>query len=122
MDWKWKSVLFILVAVERNSFNCSLTVHWRRRQTNKMVGQLNINFAEAISYIFYVTKFFGLIPYSFPTYRKHKILVSSVLGNIQSIISLGGYIFFYHYIVSQTYFDGKSFDSGKVFDSGIFAK
>ena len=78
-----------------------------------MAVKPNMNFTEAISYIFYVTKLFGLIPYSLSQYRQHKILVSSYFGNILSIASLGVYVFYYHYVVTQTYFDGNPFDSGK---------
>lgn len=77
-----------------------------------MAGKIKLNFIEALSYIFYVTKIFGLIPYSELEYRRKKILTSSFLGNLQSIASLVAYILFYHYIVSQTYFDGNHFDSG----------
>lgn len=80
----------------------------------KMVGRGNhINFTEAIEYFFYVTKCFGLIPYSISQYRQHKVMVSSVFGNIQTIVSLIACVFFYDYAIIQTYFDGKSFDSGK---------
>lgn len=78
-----------------------------------MAEKPNLNFSEAISYIFYVTKAFGLIPYSLLQYRQHKVLSSSILGNIQSIGSLIAYVFCYHYVVSQTYFYGKTTESGK---------
>lgn len=78
-----------------------------------MAVKPNMNFSEAISYIFYVTKFFGLIPYSFSEYRVHKSLVSSYVGNFLSLTALFGYAFWYHYVVTQTYFDGNTFDSGK---------
>ncbi|XP_055311260.1 gustatory receptor for bitter taste 66a isoform X2 [Sitodiplosis mosellana] len=77
-----------------------------------MAVKSNMNFSEAISYIFYVTKLFGLIPYSLSQYRQHKILVSSYFGNILSIAALGAYVFYYHYVVTQTYFDGNPFNSG----------
>lgn len=80
-----------------------------------MAVKSNMNFTEAISYIFYVTKLFGLIPYSLSRFRLHKVLVSSVFGNLLSIASLIAYVFFYHYVVTQTYFDGNvPFDSSKL--------
>lgn len=78
-----------------------------------MAVKPNMNFSEAISYIFYVTKLFGLIPYSFSEYRVHKSLVSSYVGNFLSLTALFAYAFWYHYVVTQTYFDGNTFDSGK---------
>ncbi|XP_031626251.1 gustatory receptor for bitter taste 66a [Contarinia nasturtii] len=77
-----------------------------------MAEKSNLNFSEAISYIFYVTKIFGLIPYSISQYHQHKILFSSIFGNIQSLGSLIVYVFCYHYVVTQTYFTNKAFDSG----------
>lgn len=78
-----------------------------------MARKLKLNFIEAISYLFYVTKFFGLIPYALLKYHRQKVLANSIIGNIQSIASLILYVFTYHYIVTQIYFDGKIFDSSK---------
>lgn len=86
--------------------------HTLEQVSVKMVNKPKMNFIEAISYIFYVTKFFGVIPYSLLKYHKQKVLANSYIGNIQSITSLIVFVFTYHYIVTQIYFDGKSFDSG----------
>lgn len=97
----------------RNYFH---KVNINTRETNlspQMAEKRKLTFIDALSYLFYVTKIFGLIPYSLTKYRQHKILVNSVSGNILSLLSLVLYVFLYHDIVSQTYFDGKGFDSGK---------
>lgn len=82
------------------------------KEKKKMAGKSKLNFIEALSYIFYVTKIFGLIPYSISSYRNQKLLTSSFIGNLQSIIWLISYIFFYHATVSQIYFNRNPFDSG----------
>lgn len=73
----------------------------------------HLKFTETLRYMFYVTKFFGLIPYSLSSYRRQKIFESSFLGNLQSILFLIVYIVSYHFSVAQIYFDGQKFDSGK---------
>lgn len=70
-------------------------------------------FGETLRYMFYVTKFFGLIPYSLTPYRRQRIFESSFVGNLQSILSLIFYIVSYHFAVAQIYFTGETFDSGK---------
>lgn len=84
---------------------------------DKMVGKPNMNFINALSYIFYVSKLFGLIPYALSEYKQHKILQNSIFGNILSVLSLAGYVISYHFAVAKIYFDGKTFDSGKFRDN-----
>lgn len=79
-----------------------------------MVGKHKMNFINALSYIFYVSKLFGLVPYQLLEYKRHKILKSSIIDNILSVLSLVAFVTSYHFTVAETYFDGKSFDSGKL--------
>lgn len=78
-----------------------------------MDRKLHTKFTETLRYMFYVTKFFGLIPYSLTTYRRQRIFESSLWGNFQSILFLVFYIVAYHLAVCQIYFTGEAFDSGK---------
>lgn len=41
---------------------------------------------SSISILFYITKFFGVIPYEFRAYYKKKILKFSTIGNIWAIV------------------------------------
>lgn len=78
-----------------------------------MDRKLHSKFTETLRYMFYVTKFFGLIPYSLTPYRRQKTFESSLWGNLQSILFLVFYIVTYHLAVDQIYFTGEAFDSGK---------
>lgn len=89
------------------------------RQTNTDAASENMDrksylkFTETLRYMFYVTKFFGLIPYSLSSYRRQRIFESSIWGNLQSISFLIFYLVSYHFAVAQIYFTGQTFDSGK---------
>lgn len=78
-----------------------------------MNRKLHTKFTETLRYMFYVTKFFGLIPYSLTPYRRQRVFESSLWGNLQSILFLIFYIVAYHMAVKQIYFTGEAFDSGK---------
>lgn len=82
-------------------------------QINKMDRKAHLKFTETLQYMFYVTKFFSLIPYSLSSYHRQTIFQSSFLGIIQSILFLIFYLVSYHYAVAQIYFDDQQFDSGK---------
>lgn len=82
-----------------------------------MDRKLHTKFTETLRYMFYVTKFFGLIPYSLTPYRRQRIFESSLLGNLQSISFLVFYIVTYHIAVKQIYFTGEAFDSGKTLNN-----
>lgn len=86
------------------------------RNINKLLQTNNVNFTTAINYTFYVSKVYGLIPYSLINYYQSKILKNSIFGNILSIAFLLSYVCSYHFILAATYFDGKSFDSGNFND------
>lgn len=83
------------------------------RNMSKNVEKSNLNFSNAINYLFYATKLVGLKPHSLSAYYKHKKLQTSFFGNLLTIFFMIGYLGTYHYIATITYFDGKGFDSGK---------
>lgn len=87
-------------------------IHVKFKHRIKLVENPKMNFVNALSYIFHVSKLFGLIPYSLTDYSEHKILKTSIVGNIQSLLCLVGYVVFYHFTVAKTYFDRATFDSG----------
>lgn len=71
-----------------------------------------IEFIKSFNLLFYVSKVFGLVCYTYVDYYRNKVLVSTILGNVWSVMSLVLCGSVYHYIVAGIYFDGKSLDSG----------
>lgn len=74
-----------------------------------------IEFIKSLNYLFYVSKVFGLVCYTYVDYYRNKVLVNTILGNVWSVMSLVVFGCVYHYIVAGIYFDGKSLDSGENF-------
>lgn len=109
---RWRFVQLCL----RDTSRCTPEQETYKRHAysaSEMDRKPHMKFNEILRYMFYVTKFFGLIPYSLSSYRRQKIFESSFLGNLQSILFLIAYIVSYHFSVAQIYFDGQKFDSGK---------
>lgn len=80
---------------------------------NMLTENRHLNFVQTLNAIFYVTKLFGIVPYSMKDYHYHKKITVSILGNIISIICIFFYFGAYHLAVTSTYFDGTVFNSGE---------
>lgn len=80
---------------------------------NMTTTKENLSFVKSLSALFYVSKIFGIIPYSVTEFYRNKKLSTSILGNVYSILMLVIYINLYHFVATSPYFDGTAFTSGE---------
>lgn len=69
-------------------------------------------FAAKISTLFYLTKFFGIVPFDLIVYQQHRIFKSSLLGNVFSIANIAFYAIGYHLISDYMFFGENKKDAG----------
>jgi len=57
---------------------------------------------ESLNHLFFISKFFGMIPYSLPNFIKQRQFQLSQLGNIWCVLSCIHYIIHYHILMAST--------------------